>query len=166
VKAIVVDEEPQPGPPEIADQATSFDDVYRRDQPELVRLAVLLVGSADIAADLVQDCFVRAHPRWSSVADPRAYLRRSVVNACHSHHRGLRRLRRLDLRPSEPIELGARELSDALAALPHRQRAALVLRFYAGLPDADIAEALDCRPGTVASLIHRGLAALREVIEP
>ena len=162
----MVDEEPPRAGASPAGASTSFDDVYRREQPELVRLAVLLVGSTEVAADLVQDCFVRAHPRWSAVDDPRAYLRRSVVNACHSHHRGLRRFRRLDLRPSEPVELGARELSDALAALPHRQRAALVLRFYAGLADADIADALDCRPGTVASLVHRGLAALREVIEP
>jgi RNA polymerase sigma factor (sigma-70 family) len=165
VKAIVVDDEAAfaPAGPE---GPSSFDDLYRQEQPELVRLAALLVGSPEVAADLVQDCFVRLHPRWTTVTDHRAYLRRSVVNACHSHHRGLRRFRRLDLRPGEPAELGARELSDALAALPHRQRAALVLRFYAGLPDADIAEALGCRPGTVASLIHRGLAALREVIEP
>jgi RNA polymerase sigma-70 factor (sigma-E family) len=167
VKAIVVDDEPslarERGP---SAQAGSFDELYRREQPELVRLAVLLVGSAEVAADLVQDCFVRLHPRWDQVDDHRAYLRRSVVNACHSHHRKLRRARRADLGPAQPVELGARELSDALASLPHRQRAALVLRFYAGLPDADIADALGCRPGTVASLIHRGLAALREVIEP
>jgi RNA polymerase sigma-70 factor (sigma-E family) len=168
VKAIVEDEDPAlaDGEGRDAATATSFDDLYRTTQPELVRLATLLVGSSEVAADLVQDCFVRLHPRWSSVGDHRAYLRRSVVNACHSHHRRLLRRRRVDLRPAEPAELGARELSDALAALPHRQRAALVLRFYAGLPDAEIAEALGCRPGTVASLVHRGLAALREVIEP
>jgi RNA polymerase sigma-70 factor (sigma-E family) len=163
VKAIVVDDEASFAPDA---SAGSFDDLYRREQPELLRLAVLLVGSHEVAADLVQDCFVRLHPRWANVEDRRAYLRRSVVNACHSHHRRLRRFRRLDLRPSEPAEIGARELSDALAALPPRQRAALVLRFYGGLPDAAIAEALGCRPGTVASLIHRGLASLREVIEP
>ena len=163
----MVDDEVPPAPPGAdAGGTRSFDDLYRQEQPDLVRLAVLLVGSVEVAADLVQDCFVRLHPRWTRVTDHRAYLRRSVVNACHSHHRGLRRLRRLDLRPTEPAELGARELSDALAALPHRQRAALVLRFYGGLPDADIAAALGCRPGTVASLIHRGIAALREVIEP
>jgi RNA polymerase sigma factor (sigma-70 family) len=167
VKAIVVDDGRSFAAERAErDSARSFDDLYRQEQPELVRLATLLVGSPEVASDLVQDCFVRLHPRWARVSDHRAYLRRSVVNACHSHHRGLRRFRRLDLRPSEPSELGAHDLSDALAALPHRQRAALVLRFYAGLPDADIADALDCRPGTVASLIHRGLAALREVIEP
>ena len=143
----------------------SFDDLYRSTQPAMVRVAVLLVGSEDVATDLVQDSFVRVHARWDRVEDPVAYVRRCVVNACHSHHRRLRLLRRLDLRPAEPAELGARELSDALAALPHRQRAALVLRFYEGLPDAEIAQALGCRTGTVASLVHRGLAALREVID-
>jgi RNA polymerase sigma factor (sigma-70 family) len=161
---MAVRDEAQPVEPGRA--APSFDDLYRSAQPDLVRFATLLVGSPDVAADLVQDCFVRLHPRWTKVDDPHAYLRRSVVNACHSHHRGLRRWRRLDLRPSEPVDLGARELGDALASLPHRQRAALVLRFYGGLPDAAIADALGCRPGTVASLVHRGLAALREVIEP
>jgi RNA polymerase sigma factor (sigma-70 family) len=146
--------------------ALSYDDLYRAEQPGLVRLASLLVGSPEVAADLVQDCFVRLHPRWAKVGDHRAYLRRSVVNACHSHHRRLRRWRRLDLRPAEPAELGADELTDALAVLPLRQRSALVLRYYAGLPDAAIADALGCRPGTVASLVHRGLATLREVIEP
>jgi RNA polymerase sigma factor (sigma-70 family) len=162
----MVDDDPALVRSEDQARAASFDDLYRAEQPDLVRLAVLLVGSPEAAADLVQDCFVRLHPRWTTVTDHRAYLRRSVVNACHSHHRGLRRWRRLDLRPAEPAELGARELSDALAALPHRQRAALVLRFYGGLPDAAIADALGCRPGTVASLVHRGLSALREVIEP
>jgi RNA polymerase sigma-70 factor (sigma-E family) len=144
----------------------SFADLYRGTQPDMVRLAVLLVGSPETAADLVQDCYVRLHPRWGRIDDPVAYLRRSVVNACRSHHRRLRRFRRLDLRPSEPAQLGARELADALAALPHRQQAALVLRFYEGLPDAQIADALGCRTATVASLVHRGLASLREVIEP
>ena len=144
----------------------SFADLYRATQPAMVRLAVLLVGSPETAADLVQDCYVRLHPRWGRVDDPVAYLRRSVVNACHSHHRRLRRLRRLDLRPSEPAELGARELADALASLPHRQHAALVLRFHEGLPDAQIADVLGCRPATVASLVHRGLARLREEIDP
>ena len=143
-----------------------FEAFYVETQPEMVRVATLLVGSPDVALDLVQDCYVRVHDRWGRLDDPPAYLRRCVANACHSHHRRQRRLRALRLRPAEPVELGADELADALTALPDRQRQAVVLRFYAGLPDAEIAAALGCRVGTVASLIHRGLAALREVLEP
>jgi len=59
----------------------------------------------------------------------------------------------------------ANELLDALATLPYRQRAALVLRFYDDLSEADSAVVLGCRPGTVGSLVHRGLAQLKRVIE-
>ena len=59
----------------------------------------------------------------------------------------------------------ARELLDALARLGIRQRTALVLRFYADLSEADVAEALGCRPGTVKSLVHRGLRELERTIE-
>jgi RNA polymerase sigma factor (sigma-70 family) len=64
------------------------------------------------------------------------------------------------------VSLEADEMFDALAALPHRQRAALVLQFYEDLPQSEIAEILGCREGTVASLVHRGLAQLRRVVEP
>lgn len=57
-------------------------------------------------------------------------------------------------------------MADVLAALPYRQRAAVVLRYYEDRPEADIAELLGVRPGTVKSLLHRGLAHLREVLEP
>jgi RNA polymerase sigma factor (sigma-70 family) len=53
------------------------------------------------------------------------------------------------------------ELAEALAQLPFRQRAAIVLRYYGRESEREIADRLDCRPGTVGSLIHRGLAALR-----
>ena len=56
-------------------------------------------------------------------------------------------------------------LADAVAALPYRQRAALVLRYHVGLSEAEIADALGCRPGTVKSLTSRALAALRKGIE-
>jgi RNA polymerase sigma factor (sigma-70 family) len=59
-----------------------------------------------------------------------------------------------------------RELDDALAKLPYRRRAALALRYFCDLPDSEIAVALDVRPATVRSLIHRGLADLRKEITP
>jgi RNA polymerase sigma factor (sigma-70 family) len=51
-----------------------------------------------------------------------------------------------------------------LAKLPDRQRAALVMRFYEDLPEDEIARALDCRPATVRSLVHRGLARMKEIL--
>ncbi len=63
------------------------------------------------------------------------------------------------------VGLGFDELTDALAALPVKRRAALVLRYYGDQSEAEIASALGVRPGTVKSLLYRGLAQLREVIE-
>jgi RNA polymerase sigma-70 factor (sigma-E family) len=147
---------------------TSFAECYAELRPEMIRLAAAITGSPETAQDLVQDAFVRLHGAWARVHEPRAYLRRAVVNACHSHHRRRRIERRHESMagPESVDSLHAHELGDALDALPYRQRAALVLRFYLDLSDVDIASALRCRPGTVASLIHRGLEQLRRVIEP
>jgi RNA polymerase sigma-70 factor (sigma-E family) len=146
---------------------TSFAECYAELRPEMIRLAAAMTGSPETAQDLVQDAFVRLHGAWSRVQEPRAYLRRAVVNACHSHHRRKRVERRhlAQAGPESSTSLEANELADALDSLPYRQRAALVLRFYTDLSDVDIASALRCRPGTVASMIHRGLAQLRKVIE-
>jgi RNA polymerase sigma factor (sigma-70 family) len=57
------------------------------------------------------------------------------------------------------------ELWTVLAGLAPRRRAAVVLRYYEDLPVTEIARLLDCRPGTVSSLLHRGLADLREVLD-
>jgi RNA polymerase sigma-70 factor (sigma-E family) len=144
----------------------TFGALYASEHDAMVRLAFLLTGSTEIAEDVVQDAFVRLHRRWEHIREPRPYLRRAVVNACHSHHRRLRRFRQLPV-PAGPVavELDAHELADALAALPARQRAAIVLRFYADLSEAATADALGCRPGTVGSLVHRGLAQLRRGLE-
>lgn len=140
--------------------------LHRDRYAAMVRLATLLVDSQDTAEEVVQDCFVRLYPRFDRIDDPAAYLRRSVVNACRSAGRR-RTLERALLRTDRPasVELGADEILDALAGLPARQRAALVLRYYDDLPEADIAVVLGCRPGTVKSLISRGLARLRKVVE-
>ena len=150
----------------------------------MVRLARVLVDSPQTAEDLVQDAFVQLHRHWGAVREPRAYLRRCVVNACRSHHRRAWReapVRRAVGGPGPRCGERAGEatadgdaaqahaddagvLSGALAGFPYRQRAALVLRYYADLPDKEIAEVLGCRVGTVASLVHRGLERLREVI--
>lgn len=146
----------------------SFDDLYRDHFAPLVRLAALLTGSASVAEEVVQDAFVRCRGAIDTVDRPAAYLRVAVVNGCRSFHRrralALGRVPRMGaLVASTEPEL--HELADVLAALPARQRSVLVLRYYADLSESEIAEALGCRPGTVKSLAHRGLARMRELIE-
>src|SRR5262249_49844441 len=100
------------------------------------------------------------------VENPVAYLRKAVVNACRSAARRARRERtqpRLELLGH--TELHADELFDALSKLSYRQRAALVLTFYEGPTQAALAEVLGCREGAGASLVHRGLAEVRKVID-
>ena len=143
----------------------AFADFYRATFTEMARLAFLLTGSVETAHDLVQDSFVRLHGRWDRIDEPRAYLRRTVVNACRSHYRRLSVQRRHSATARvENVDLGADEMIDAIATLPYRQRAAIVLRFWHGSSQAEIAAALGCRPGTVGSLIYRALAELRKVM--
>jgi RNA polymerase sigma factor (sigma-70 family) len=144
----------------------SFLELYQESFAPMVRLAVVLTGSEASAEDLVHDSFIRVHAHWGHVEHPPAYLRRTVVNACRSA--GRRAARERTKRPLmlAPVgELEADELFDALEKLPYRQRAALVLQYYEGLTQAEIADALGCREGTVASLVHRGLAQLRRVVD-
>jgi RNA polymerase sigma-70 factor (sigma-E family) len=141
-----------------------FLDLYQRRFREMVRMAYLLTGSVETAQDIVQDAFVRMHGRWSSVREPDAYLRAAVVNGCRSYHRRRVAERRAVGREVAGDAVAADELADVLVTLPHRQRAAIVLRYYHDLPDRDIARVLGCRVGTVASLVHRALARLREVL--
>jgi len=141
-------------------------DLYAQAYPSMVRLARLLIGSPELAADMVQDAFVDVYRRWDRIVQPSAYLRRAVVNRCRGHNRRRRVERRHRPQPPPPVSLEAHELTDALSALRYRERAAIVLRFYADLPDDEIAALLGCRPGTVAALVHRGLERLRRSIQP
>lgn len=145
---------------------SSFDDVYRRESAPMVRLAFLMVNSEAQAEEVVHDAFAALYERWSGVDNPGAYLRTCVVNRCRDVHRrrALERRWRQGI-VDEHAELGADHLLDALATLPPKRRAALVLRYYDDCSVADIAEVLGVRPGTVKSMLHRGLAQLREVIE-
>jgi RNA polymerase sigma-70 factor (sigma-E family) len=147
-------------------RATTFEDLFRRRYEPMVRVAYLLVGSRAEAEDVVQDAFARIELRWARLENPEGYLHRCVVNRSHDVLRRRRleqRFRRL--RRDETSELRADEMGDALATLPPKRRAAVVLRYYAGLNEREIAEALGVRPGTVKSMLHRALAQLREVIE-
>jgi RNA polymerase sigma-70 factor (sigma-E family) len=146
-----------------------FDALYRSEYPSLVRLAALLTGSGAIAEEIVQDAFVRSRSALDGAERPAAYLRTAVVNGCRTMHRrralALRRVPRA-AGLAEAAEPELHELADVLGLLPERQRAVLILRYYADLSEAEIADVLGCRPGTVKSLAHRGLERLRTLIQP
>lgn len=147
-------------------QRTSFAVFYRSEYPSAVRLARLLVpeGSAE---DLAQDAFSRLHGRFEALDNPPAYLRRTLVNLGRTWHR--KRLREQDrlgqVRRAEAVDLGAREMLDAIDALPYRQKAVVVLRYWLDLSEAEIAEILGCRAGTVKSLGARALRRLRKAVD-
>lgn len=145
----------------------SFDAFYAVEWPATVRLAALLTQRSSGAEDLAQDAFARVYGRWAAATNPKAYLRATLVNVCRQWQRGQGRERaHLPLIAAvDSVEFVAHELADALAALPYRQRAVLVLRYYADLSEAEIAETLDCRPGTVKSLASRALARLEKEIQ-
>ena len=153
-----------PGVPAAA--RMSFEDLYRSQYEPMVRLAYLLTQSRAAAEDLVQDSFVRVRPRLEGLDAPAAYLRRTVTNACYSWHRRRRRERALPVDPPGAEEPVHDELWDALAGLAPKRRAVLVLRYYLDLSEAEIAATLGVRNGTVKSLCSRGLADLRQVIQP
>jgi len=157
----------------------SFDAYVATHQAALVRYATLLCGSLAQAEDLVQDVLVRLYPRWTALDDPHPYVRRSVTNEFLSWRRRWT-TRHVHVVPDAALsgEADRRVHADWTAApgpdpelwallgrLPRQQRAAVVLRYWEGLDDADIGAVLDCRPGTVRSHLSRGLAALRSGLE-
>ena len=152
---------PEVGPPR-PDLSPGLELVYEQEWPRLVRVAFLLTGSRSAAEDVVQDAFVRLYAAGSPVRVPAAYVRTAVVNACRDRHRHQAVVARTPLHAPDPVRAEHDEMSDALAKLPWRQQAALVLRYYLDLTETEIATALDCRPTTVRSLIHRGLGRLRK----
>ena len=137
-------------------------------QAALLRTAYLLTGHAQDAEDLVQTTLVKVVPQWRRIRDdPEAYVRRVMVNENISRWRRRRwREQSADVLPellaSGPDHAELIAVRDALATLAPRQRAVLVLRYYDGLSEADIATTLGIAPGTVKSLTSQAITALRD----
>jgi RNA polymerase sigma-70 factor (sigma-E family) len=146
-----------------------FATFYRDAYPRFARLAYLLCGSVPLAEDLVQEAFTQVHSRFEKLDEPSVYLRVTMVNLARRNHRSaVREERRLRLvhDPTESTGMHANEMLDVLARLPHDQRELIVLRFWADLSEAEIAEATNCRPGTVKSRCARALARMRKELQP
>ena len=143
--------------------------LYAAHAPDAARLAYLLTGDRALAEDLVQEAFVRMFGRFRDLRQPEAfgaYLRKTVVNLARSHFRR-KRVESTYLEKESRLSGSAGgptahdEMWDALKALKPRQRAAIVLRYYEDLTEAQTADVLGCAVGTVKSLVSRGLDQLR-----
>ena len=147
-----------------------FADLAAERMPALLRYAHLLTGDRARAEDLVQSAFAAAyrHRRRIDPATAEAYVRKAVLNAYLSWWKRRLRERPTDRPPDRPAadDTAARvderdAMWTALATLPPRQRAVLVLRYYEDLTEAEIARVLDVSPGTVKSQAAKALEKLR-----
>lgn len=138
---------------------------------ELLRFATVLCGERGLGEDVVQEVLIRAHARWAKISragSPHAYVRAMIVNEYLGWRRKWARIIPVGSvderrhRPDHADQVADRaQLRQLLEALPRRQRAAVVLRFYAGLSDAEIARTFGCSAGTVRGYLSRVMATLR-----
>jgi len=152
-------------------EGDGFDEFVRSNSTSLFRTALALTREVGAAEDILQDTWIRIFGHWERVRAldaPLAYVRRALVNRFLASRRGLRH--RVTIVPylDDAIDadrsgdvLDRMVLIEMLSRLPARQQVAIVLRFYEGLSDDDIAIALRCSSSTVRSLIHRGIRALQ-----
>jgi len=140
--------------------------------PRLLRVAWLLTSDAHLAEDLLQTVLARVWPKWQRIAgeNPEAYVRKALI---HTHASWWRRRWRAEVphgdlpdraRPEDPyagVDL-EQALASAIRALPARQRAVVVLRWFEDLSVAETAEVLSCSQGTVKSQSAKALRTLRE----
>jgi RNA polymerase sigma factor (sigma-70 family) len=142
----------------------AFEALYVGCYDRMVRLARLTSADTVPADEIVQDAFLQLLRAWPRVENPVGYLRVAVLNGCRSwgRRRSVAARRRGEPPQSWTVLDGdAVAVRDALAVLSPRQRAAVVLRYFEDLPEAEIAVILRCRPGTVKSLLSRSMARLR-----
>ena len=159
------------------DAPLTLEDLYRQHRTRLVRLAILLVDEAPTAEDVVQEAFTGLHRHWSGLRDEAAalgYLRTAVVNGSRSVLRRRKTARgyvpphQANARSAESLAMLTTEhqaVVVALGQLPPRQREVLVLRYYGGMSEAEIASATGVSRGTVKSSASRALDALQRILE-
>ncbi len=142
--------------------------LYRAEQSGLIRLARSLIGSSPQADEVVHDAFLKLYEKRAAVDHPGGYVRQIVVNNCYSvlRRRAVERralnVLRFDAKQQVETPTRTAETLSALDKLTPKQRTAIVLRFYEDLSVDATAELMGVKPGTVKSLVHRGLEAVRE----
>jgi RNA polymerase sigma factor (sigma-70 family) len=154
-----------------------FDRLYRSAYPRVYRTLVAILGDPDEAEDCTQDAFVKAFQawkRWRPDAPAEAWIHRIAVNRAISYRRSARLrsvgeiVRRLG-RPAastDPAQLVARpDILTALRAIPPRLAAAIVLRYYHGYNNREIAAALGVSERTIGTRLNQAAARLRPLLE-
>jgi RNA polymerase sigma-70 factor (sigma-E family) len=155
------------------EEQRAFEDFVRGRSTALLRTSYLLTGDRGAAEDLLQGVLERVARRWASIADsPEAYVRRALTNAAVNRWR---RRRPAGVQLLDSDHPATEDVSDRVAvrdqlirglmALPARQRAVLVLRYFDDLTEAETADALGCAIGTVKSQASRGLERLRVLVD-
>ncbi|MGI8700713.1 MAG: SigE family RNA polymerase sigma factor [Nocardioidaceae bacterium] len=145
----------------------SFESFVLHRSPALLRTSLLLTRDAQLAEDLLQTALAKAWSRWSRIdRSHEAYVRKILVNTYSTWWRRTWNGESPTDRPPEVVHhdsdaAAGDDLREALARLPRRQRAVVVLRFFEDLSELETAEAMDCTIGTVKSQASKALAKLR-----
>ena len=151
-----------------AEFAAQFDEMYA----VAYRASFAVLGVRAEAEDCAQEALARALVRWDIVESyASAWVARVSINLALDVVRSRRRAERAGrIRPWAPEDTALaerrRDLAVALAALPRRQREAIVLRYLVDLPEADAAGAMGCTVGTIKSTVARGLDRLQTELGP
>jgi RNA polymerase sigma-70 factor (ECF subfamily) len=151
---------------------TGFESWYRHEHPRVVATLSALCWDREAARDAADEAFARALASWErvhSMASPTGWTYRVAFNHLHRTVRRLKMERRLYHRmpaTESPSETDHEEIWELLKALPIRQRTAIVLRYLADLPEADIAQAMGVQRGTVASTLSDARRRLAELLRP
>ena len=157
----------------LGDRDEEFRAFYFAEAARLKGIALLMVGDRGRAEELAQEALLRAYRAWPRIRrqDPGPYVRTALVNLCRNDYRRrlLERSHPADPAPDEPSHAvkveEAMRLADALRSLPPLRKAAIVLRYYEDLPEAEIAQILDRPINTVKSDIRRALQTLRPLLQ-
>jgi RNA polymerase sigma-70 factor, ECF subfamily len=154
---------------------TSFEAFYRDEYRVIVGIALALAKDTAAAEDLAQEAFMTAHRRWDRVSqydNPRAWVRRVLINRATSRRRRISAELRAVARVGSPepvvpdLSTDTAEVWEQVRRLPRRQQQAIALHYVGQLSMVEIADVMGCSPGAVKSHLHRAREALRTSLAP
>ena len=148
----------------------AFEDFYRREHPRVLASMTLVAGALEPAQEATDEAFARAWDRWERVSEMAAaggWVYRVALNVVRRRARRARLEQALLLRRVEPesVPPSAEEVWQLVAALPERQRVAVVLRYVGDLPEREVAVAMGVARGTVAATLASARARLRTMLD-